>query len=95
MPEMNFLASCKYKILIVHSGSFFTEQARWIVFSDFFFCNFGKGPEGLSDWEKQRGKPLNWEICYNSAQSCHFLSIKNKLAITHTIDIKLKENITT
>ena len=32
-------------------------------------------------------KSLIWEICF-SAQLCHFLSIKNKLAITHSFTIK-------
>ena len=38
------------------------------------------------------GKHLNWEICY-SAKLCDFWSIQ-KLAITHTFAIKLKENFT-
>ena len=53
-----------------------------------FFFNFGKGPFRLGKFER---KPLNWEICY-SAQLQHFRLIKkNKLALTHTIAIKLKE----
>ena len=44
----------------------------------FFFAILGRDPR---------------EICY-SAQLCHFWSIKNKLAISHTIAIKLKENVT-
>ena len=53
-----------------------------------FFSILGRGPRAF-----QSGKPLNWEICY-SAQLSHFWSIKNKLAITHTIAIKLKDNVT-
>ena len=34
-----------------------------------------------------------WEICL-STQLCHFWSIKNKIAITHTFAIKLKDNVT-
>ena len=52
-----------------------------------FFLQFWKGALGPF----RLG--INWEICYNT-QLRHFWSIKNKLAITHTIVIELKENIT-
>ena len=53
-----------------------------------FFCNFGKGPLGLSDGKISTVNPLIGKFVI--VQVRHFWSIKNKLTITHTIAIKLK-----
>ena len=59
----------------------------------FFFCNFrnlalGFFRLGKLVWQTPKLGNLLW------CTICHFWSIKNKLAITHTIVIKLKENVT-
>ena len=60
-----------------------------------FFAILGRGPLAFQIGKSRmvyHTTKLGNQL-YGSAQLCHFWSIKNKLAITHTIAIKLKENV--
>ena len=51
----------------------------------------------LQFWEGALGRFRLGKIAWKTPKLgnlCHFYQLKNKLAITHTIAIKLKENIT-
>ena len=50
----------------------------------FFFCNFGKGPLGLSDWEKNHGKYALKRVSFGSKDCTKELNPKIwKFVIVH------------
>ena len=57
---------CDYVLIHQFKHVFYALIKTVLLYMQGFFCNFGKGSKGLTDWENKRGKPLNWEIFYTN-----------------------------